>query len=132
MLARIKKYIYVVVGVISLGLGIIGAIIPIFPTTPFLLLSSFCFARGSNKFDKWFKSTKIYKSNLESFINDRAMTIKQKMNILLFADMMLVFPIIILDSIYIRIFLLLLIAFKYYYFIFKIKTIKDNHIIKSI
>ena len=47
---RIKKIIFVIVGVISLLLGIIGTVLPILPTVPFLLLTSYCFARGSNKF----------------------------------------------------------------------------------
>ena len=43
---RIKKIIFVIVGVISLLLGIIGTVLPILPTVPFLLLASYCFARG--------------------------------------------------------------------------------------
>lgn len=43
---RIKKIIFVIVGFISLLLGIIGIVLPILPTVPFLLLTSYCFARG--------------------------------------------------------------------------------------
>ena len=124
---KIKKYLYIMLGLISFALGVIGVILPILPTTPFLLLASFCFVRGSEKFDKWFKSTKIYKNNLESFVNEKAMTMKQKISILLFADIMLAFPLIILDSISMKLFLLGLICFKFYYFIFRIKTIKPSN-----
>lgn len=123
---KIKKTIYVTVGFISFVIGAIGIVIPILPTTPFLLLASYCFVRGSEKFDRWFKSTKVYKKHLESFVNKRAMTMKQKIGILLFADIMLAFPIIIIDSLHMRIFLIALICFKFYYFIFKIKTIKSD------
>ena len=74
---KIKKSLYIIVGLISFGLGAIGVILPILPTTPFLLLASFCFVRGSDKFDRWFKETKIYKKHLENFVNNRAMTLKQ-------------------------------------------------------
>lgn len=121
---NIKRYMYLIIGLISLVLGVIGIVFPILPTTPFLLLASVCFTRGSNKFDKWFKSTNIYKKYLETFVNEKAMTLKQKTSLLLFADFMLLFPLIILDNLYIKLMLLGLIAFKYYYFIFKIKTIK--------
>ena len=80
---RIKKIIFVIVGVISLLLGIIGTVLPILPTVPFLLLASYCFARGSNKFEVWFKSSKIYKKYLENFILNKSMTLKQKIYICL-------------------------------------------------
>ena len=121
---RIKKIIFVIVGVISLLLGIMGTVLPILPTVPFLLLASYCFARGSNKFEVWFKSSKIYKKYLEDFILNKSMTLKQKIYISTFADIMIAFPLVILNNLYIKLFLIIIIIFKYYYFIFKIKTIK--------
>ncbi|MBU3143744.1 YbaN family protein [Clostridium sp. CF012] len=121
---RITKIIYVVVGFIAMGLGIIGIILPILPTTPFLLLASVCFMRGSEKLNHWFKDTKIYKKNLEVFIKDRTLTLKQKVLILLLADSMIAFPLVITNNIFMRIVLILIILCKYYYFIFKIKTRK--------
>ena len=58
-----KKILYIMIGCISLGLGIIGVILPIFPTVPFVLLAAFCFARSSERLDGWFKNTKLYKEN---------------------------------------------------------------------
>lgn len=121
---RIKKIIFVIVGFISLLLGIMGTVLPILPTVPFLLLTSYCFARGSNKFEVWFKSSKIYKKYLEDFILNKSMTLKQKIYISTFADIMIAFPLVILNNLYIKLFLIIVIIFKYYYFIFKIKTIK--------
>lgn len=121
---RIKKIIFVIVGFISLLLGIMGTVLPILPTVPFLLLASYCFARGSNKFEVWFKSSKIYKKYLENFILNKSMTLKQKIYISTFADIMIAFPLVILNNLYIKLFLIIVIIFKYYYFIFKIKTIK--------
>lgn len=121
---RIKKIIFVIVGFISLLLGIMGTVLPILPTVPFLLLASYCFARGSNKFEVWFKSSKIYKKYLENFILNKSMTLKQKIYISTFSDIMIAFPLVILNNLYIKLFLIIVIIFKYYYFIFKIKTIK--------
>ena len=120
---RIKKIIFVIVGFISLLLGIMGTVLPILPTVPFLLLTSYCFARGSNKFEACFKSSKIYKKYLEDFILNKSMTLKQKIYISTFADIMIAFPLVILNNLYIKLFLIIVIIFKYYYFIFKIKTI---------
>ena len=121
---RIKKIIFVIVGFISLLLGIMGTVLPILPTVPFLLLTSYCFARGSNKFESWFYYSKIYKKYLEDFILNKSMTLKQKIYISTFADIMIAFPLVILNNLYIKLFLIIVIIFKYYYFIFKIKTIK--------
>lgn len=123
---KIKKYIYITIGLISFVLGAIGVALPILPTTPFLLLASFCFAKGSERFNTWFINTKIYKKHLENFVKERAMTLKQKVCLLAFADCMLAFPLIILDNLHVKIFLIALIMFKFYYFIFKIKTIKPQ------
>ena len=129
---KIKKFLYVTIGIISFGLGAIGVVLPVLPTTPFLLLSSFCFVRGSERFDKWFKGTKLYKKHLESFVNNRQMTLKQKVTILLFADFMLMFPLIILDSLMVKGLILLVMLTKYWYFIFRIKTVKKEDLIKDV
>lgn len=121
---KLKKYIYISIGFIAFALGAIGVIIPVLPTTPFLLLASFCFARGSERFNNWLIETKIYKKHMESFVKHRSMTLKQKIVILAFADTMMLFPLILVDNLFMRISLILLIIFKLYYFIFRIKTIK--------
>jgi len=121
---KVRKMIYVIVGCISLLLGTIGILLPVLPTVPFLILTSYCFARGSSRFDTWFKSSKIYKKYLESFVTNKSMTLKQKIYTSTFADIMIAFPLIILDNLYIKLFLIAVVMFKYYYFIFKIKTIK--------
>lgn len=58
-----KKILYILIGCISLGLGIIGVILPILPMVPFVLLAAFCFARSSERLDGWFKNTKLYREN---------------------------------------------------------------------
>lgn len=121
---KIKKILLVTVGLISVGLGLIGVILPIIPTTPFLLLASVCFVKGSDRFDQWFKGTKLYKKHLETFVESKKMTLKQKITILAVADAMLLIPFITVNNLHMRIFLIVLVLCKFYYFFFRIETIK--------
>ncbi len=106
-----------------------GIVLPLLPTTPLFLLASVCFVRGSKKFEIWFKGTKLYKHHLEEFVNNRAMTLKKKWIILLSADCMIAIPFILMENMMIRIGLLLIIAYKYYYFFNKIKTISPQPVL---
>jgi uncharacterized protein len=126
MIIRIKNYIYIIFGFIFLGIGMLGIILPLLPTTPLLLLASVCFVRGSKKFEVWFKGTNLYKKHLEEFVKNRAMTKRQKMTILFFADFMIAIPFILLDNFLIRMILILIVGYKYYYFFCKINTIKAS------
>lgn len=49
----IARAIWLAAGIISLGLGLLGIPLPLLPTTPFLLLAAFCFARGSDRLHSW-------------------------------------------------------------------------------
>lgn len=73
-----KKILYIVLGCISVGLGALGAVLPILPTVPFLMLTAFCFARSSEKLDRWFRSTKLYEENLKDFVAGKGMAKKTK------------------------------------------------------
>ena len=118
------KALYIIIGFLFFGLGAIGVILPVLPTTPFLLVAGYCFARGSQRFNDWFLSTKIYQKHLDSFVKERAMTLKTKITILSFASAMLILAFCLVDVIYARILIIAVIIFKYYYFTCKIKTIR--------
>ncbi len=73
------KILFLILGFTFLGIGIIGIYLPLLPATPFLLLATYCFARGSKKFNDYFISTKLYKENIEPIKNKTGMTRERKM-----------------------------------------------------
>lgn len=77
-----KKLFYLIFGWIGVALGVLGAILPLLPAFPFLMLAAFCFAKSSERLDAWFKNTKLYKDNLEDFVAGKGMARKAKLRIL--------------------------------------------------
>ncbi|RNL48151.1 YbaN family protein [Paraeggerthella hongkongensis] len=79
---RIGQRLWAFGGLASFGLGALGAVVPILPTTPFLLLAAFCFARSSDRVNAWFRSTRLYRSVVEGYATKRTMTVKAKLLLL--------------------------------------------------
>ena len=92
------KYIFIVLGIIFIAISIIGIVLPILPTTPFLLAASVCFEKN------------------------KSMTFKTKLYILIPVTILLIAAFLMMNNIYGRIMIIILIIIKYYYFVFKIKT----------
>lgn len=122
----IKKYMCIGLGLLCFGLGAVGVLLPLLPTTPFLLAAAFFFARGSEKFNTWFLGTELYKNHLESFVSTRAMTFKTKASILAFASAMLLLAFVFTNSSLARVLIAGMFIFKYYYFTFQITTLKKD------
>ena len=121
---KLKKILYIILGCIGVGLGAVGAVVPMLPAFPFLMLAAFCFARSSEKLDKWFKNTKLYKDNLEDFVAGRGMTKKTKIRIMFKVTLLMSIGFIMMHAVPVgRIVLGCVWAFHIIYFIWGVKTI---------
>ena len=76
------RYVWIVLGAISFGLGSLGIVLPLLPTVPFYLFAVFCFARGSKRFHEKFVNSKLYANYVEPFKNKSGMPLRTKINIL--------------------------------------------------
>ena len=112
-----------------MGLGAVGAVVPLLPAFPFLLLAAFCFAKSSERLHTWFINTKLYKKNLESYVKGRGMTWDAKIRIMITVTLVMSvgFTIMMLRALYIPCTVLGGVwVFHLLYFIFGVKTLPKS------
>ena len=69
---RLKQVLLVIAGLGSLFLGVTGIVLPLLPTTPFLLLAAFCYLRSSEKLCRWLIGHKLFGAYIYSYLHFRA------------------------------------------------------------
>jgi uncharacterized protein len=77
----VKSKIYITVGFICVALGVIGIPTPLLPTTPFLLLATYFFARGSERWHRWLMTHPTLSPYILAFREKRGLTRAQKWRI---------------------------------------------------
>ena len=103
---KLKKYILLFIGMISLCLGIVGILLPILPTTPFLLLSAFCFAKSSQRLHNWLIHHKILGKFIYNYITYHAIPKSTKIFSILFLWVTLIASILIVQRTWITLLLI--------------------------
>ncbi|MCF7925989.1 MAG: YbaN family protein [Candidatus Izimaplasma sp.] len=121
------RILYVSLGFTTLAIGAVGVVLPVLPTTPFLLLTAYFFGKGSKRFSDWFQSKTLYKNHLEEFIKTKSMTRKKKWTLLIFVDIIMVISFLSVNSIYLKVLIVVLVLIKYYYFQTHIKIKEKSH-----
>ncbi len=117
------RYIWLLLGFISFGIGTVGIVLPILPTFPFYLATLFCFAKSSKRLHDWFINTELYKKYLERFLQRKPMTWKAKIVILIPLSTVMLVGFIMMKRVPVgRICLAVIWLFHVIYFIFGIKT----------
>lgn len=119
---KLMHITFIMIGLVTLGVGIIGAFLPVLPTAPFFLITAFCFSKGSPRFHSWFCSTKIYEKHLNTFVTERKMTLKTKLCILLPASGVMTVAFVFSPWWHMKVFLVFLCICKYVYFFTRIAT----------
>lgn len=121
---NMKKIFYMIGGCISLGVGALGAVLPLLPAFPFLLLAAICFARSSKKLHNWFLGTRLYKKNLETYVAGKGMTRQTKIKIMVTVTLLMAVGFAMMHQVAVgRIVLIGVWIFHVLYFLFGVKTI---------
>ena len=76
--ARAFRIFFLVAGTIFLGLGIAGIVLPLVPTTPFLLLAAGCYLRGSLRFYNWLLGTRWLGSYIRNYLEGKGISMAAK------------------------------------------------------
>ncbi|MGB0898126.1 MAG: YbaN family protein [Psychrobium sp.] len=79
----IKRVLLIIAGWVAVILAVIGIVLPLLPTTPFLLLAAFCFSKSSQRFHDWLLNHPWFGDYIRNFQSGRGMTVKAKISTIL-------------------------------------------------
>ena len=105
---NLEKKIYICVGLLAVGLGIIGAFLPVMPTVPFLLVALFCFERSSKKYHDMILNNKYFGKVLRDYYEGRGLTTSVKIKAVLFLSCGMGFSVYRVHNLHLRIMLVLI------------------------
>jgi uncharacterized protein len=121
---KMIKIIYLIIGSISVVLGIIGIFLPLLPTTPLVLLAAFCFVRSSNKAYQWLLNNRFLGPYIRNYYEKKGIPLKTKVFVLSLLWLSISYSaFVIIDKIYLQIMLMTIATFVTIH-ILKQKTLK--------
>lgn len=121
------RWILIFMGTFFVGLGILGIILPVLPTTPFLLLAATCYAKSSDKFYSWLLNNRWFGSYIKNYREGNGIPLKIKIiSVSLLWFTILCSTIFVINNQYIRILLILIAIGVSIHLIF----IKSKHTVK--
>ncbi len=100
---KIIKYTWIVAGSISLMLGLIGILIPILPTTPFLLLTAYCYLRGSQRLYNWLINHAVFGDYIYNYVTYGAVSKTIKTGTFIFLWISLGISACLVTSVFVRV-----------------------------
>ncbi len=77
------RTLYVIAGIVFLGLGAVGVVLPLLPTTPFLLAAAWCFAKSSQRLYDWMHTNRYFGEYLRRYRAGEGVLLTHKVGMIL-------------------------------------------------
>ncbi|KFC83427.1 MULTISPECIES: DUF454 family protein [Buttiauxella] len=103
-----KRTILIIIGWLAVVLATLGVVLPLLPTTPFLLLAAWCFARSSPRFHHWLLYRSWFGSYIRHWQNHRALPPGAKPRALIFIVLTFAVSLYLVNILWVRLLLLLM------------------------
>ena len=127
----LKKYILIGSGIGFTATGMIGIILPLLTTTPFLLLAAACFVKSSPKLYLWLINNKMFGKYIKNYRDNKGISLRVKITSLSFLWLSIAYSFLfVLENSYARA-LLIVIATGVTIHILKMKTLEESSIRES-
>ena len=106
---RAIRICLIITGSFFVGLGTLGIVLPLLPTTPFLVLAAMCFSRSSERFHNWLLNNKWFGAYIKNYREGKGISLRQKVVVLSLLILTIGYScIFLLDHIAVRIILVLI------------------------
>lgn len=126
VLGSVKRWLFIIAGTIFVGLGVVGMVVPLLPTTPFLLLAAFCYVRSSPRLHSALLNNRWVGSYIRNYLEGKGIPLKTKILALaLLWAAIILSAVFATDRLIVRT-LLVVIAIAVTIHICRVKTIKQN------
>jgi len=120
------KSVYIGIGTLSLCIGILGIIVPLLPTTPFLLLAAACYAKGSKRIYRWMINIKLIGRYIQNYHEGKGITIHGKVVSIILLWCMILIPMILIWYNYLIQLILIIVAIGVTIHILSLKTMNND------
>jgi uncharacterized protein len=77
-LAPLQHFLWVAAGTLFVVLGVLGIFLPLLPTTPFLLLAAYCYARSSPRMLHWLLTNRWFGAYIRNYREGRGIPLREK------------------------------------------------------
>jgi uncharacterized membrane protein YbaN (DUF454 family) len=121
----LKRGLFLLAGLSSLALGMIGIVVPLLPTVPFILLAAFCFARSSDSLHHWLMTHPWFSDALNQWQQQRAIRKGLKRKALFFTALSFCLSILVVPLIWLK-FMLLTMACGLLLFLWKLPEVSED------